>query len=223
MVELKQFLIMVRKKLMFIILIPIIAAFIIGLASVLFIPPVYEASTTLYIINQNAVSEEDVTYNELLKNQQLVKDYRELIKSKLIVKTALEELEITDMSPERLAANITVDSKNDTRILKVKVRDTSPERSMQLSNKICEVFVRESVNITKTANVSIVDAAEVPKGPVEPKPMFYALVAFLVSLCATIGAFYLFELLNETIKNSEDVATYLELNVLGTIPLFNIK
>jgi len=31
MVELKQFLIMVRKKLMFIILIPIIAAFIIGL------------------------------------------------------------------------------------------------------------------------------------------------------------------------------------------------
>jgi len=67
MVELKQFLIMVRKKLMFIILIPIIAAFIIGLASVLFIPPVYEASTTLYIINQNAVSEEDVTYNELLK------------------------------------------------------------------------------------------------------------------------------------------------------------
>jgi len=30
--------------------------------------------------------------------------------------------------------------------------------------------------------------------------MFYALVAFLVSLCATIGAFYLFELLNETIK-----------------------
>jgi len=57
-----------------------------------------------------------VTYNELLKNQQLVK-----------------ELEITDMSPERLAANITVDSKNDTRILEVKVRDTSP----QLSNKIC--------------------------------------------------------------------------------------
>jgi len=38
MVELKQFLIMVRKKLMFIILIPIIAAFIIGFGKCPFYP-----------------------------------------------------------------------------------------------------------------------------------------------------------------------------------------
>jgi len=79
-----------------------------------------------------------VTYNELLKNQQLVKDYRELIKSKLIVKTALEELEITDMSPERLAANITVDSKNDTRILEVKVRDTSPKEACNFQTRFAK-------------------------------------------------------------------------------------
>ncbi|HOM02471.1 MAG TPA: Wzz/FepE/Etk N-terminal domain-containing protein [Acetivibrio sp.] len=221
--ELKQFLIMIRKKLVFIILVPIVVSIITALISSLFIPPLYESSSTLYIISQNAVSEEDVTYNELLKNQQLVKDYRELIKSKLIVKAALEELGITDISPEQLSERITVASKSDTRVLEVKVRDTYPERSMELSNKICEVFVRESVNITKISNVSIVDAAVVPRTPVEPKPMLYTLIALLISLCASIGVFYLFEILNETIKTSEDVRAYLELNVLGTIPTFNIK
>jgi capsular polysaccharide biosynthesis protein len=214
---------MIKRKIVFIILIPIVVSIITVLVSVAFIAPVYEASTTLYIISQNAASEEDVTYNELLKNQQLVKDYRELIKSKLIVKTTLEELNITDISPEQLAKNITVTSKNDTRVLEVKVRDTSPERSKELSNKVCEVFVKEAISITKIANVSVVDPAEVPRSPVKPKPLLYTLIAFLISLCAAVGAFYLFEILNETIKTSEDIGTYLELNVLGTIPTFNIK
>ncbi|HHV30203.1 YveK family protein [Acetivibrio mesophilus] len=221
--ELKQFLIMIRKKFVFIILIPILVSVITALGSVFFISPVYEASSTLYIISQNTVSEEDVTYNELLKNQQLVKDYRELIKSKQIVKTALEELKITDISPDELSKNITVTSKNDTRVLEISVKDTYPVRSMELSNKICEVFAKKSINITKIANVSIVDAAEVPKTPVKPKPLLYTSIAFLTSLCATIGVFYLFEILNETIKTSEDIGTYLELNVLGTIPSFKIK
>jgi len=103
------------------------------------------------------------------------------------------------------------------------VQDRLPERSMQLSNKICEVFVNKAKNITKIANVSVIDAAEVPKTPVKPKPWLYTLIAFLISLFAAIGAFYLYEILNETINTSEDIGTYLELNVLGTIPSFDIK
>lgn len=221
--ELKQFLIMIRKKLVFIIVIPILVSIITAFISSFLISPVYEASSTLYIISQNAVSEEDITYNELLKNQQLAKDYRELIKSKLIVKTALEELKITDISPNELSNRITVNAKNDTRVLEIKVKDTSPIRSMELSNKICEIFIKKAISLTKIENVSIVDTAEVPKSPIKPKPILYTLIAFLIGLIATVGFFYLYEIINETIKTSEDIGTYLELNVLGTIPTFNIK
>ena len=221
--EIKQFLIIIRKKLVFIVLIPIVVSVITALVSTSLISPIYEASSTLYIISQNTASEDDVTYNELLKNQQLVNDYRELIKSKHIARTVLEELRITDISPNELSKKITVNSKNDTRVLEIKVRDTYPVRSMKLSNKICEVFVKESVKLTKISNVSIVDAAEVPKTPVKPKPVLYTSLSFLISLLATIGIFYLLEILNETIKTSEDIGTYLELNVLGTIPTFDIK
>ena len=221
--ELKQFLIMLRKKIVIIVLIPVLVSVIASFGSIYFISPIYQASSTLYIISQKTASEGDVNYNDLLANQQLVKDYRELIKSKLIVKTALDELRITDISPAELSGKITVSSKNDTRVLEIKVKDAYPVRSAQLSNKICEVFINEAKNLAKIDNVSIVDTAEVPNSPIRPKPINYSAIAFLISLMATVGVFYLLEIINETIKTSEDIETYLELNVLGTIPSFNIK
>jgi len=222
-VELKQFLIMIRKKIVFIILISVLVSITVALGSVFLISPVYEASSTLYIISQKTASEGDVTYNDLLTNQQLVKDYRELIKSKLIVKTALDELKIMDLTPNQLSNRITVSSKNDTRVLEIKVEDTYPVRSAELSNKICEVFISEAKSLAKIDNVNIVDTAEIPETPVKPQPVLYTAIAFIISLMLTLGVFYLLEVINETIKTSEDIETYLDLNVLGTIPSFNIR
>lgn len=221
--ELKQFLIMIRKKILFIVLIPILVSTIAAITSVFLITPIYEASSTLYITPQKSVLEGEVTYQEIITNQQLVKDYRELIKSKLITKAVLENLKIQDISPAGLSNKITVSSKNDTRVLEIKVEDTYPVRCMELSNKLCEVFLEKSLDLAKANNVSIVDTAEVPETPVKPNPTLYTLLAFLTSLMATVGVYYLLELINETIKTSEDIETYLDLNVLGTIPSFNIN
>jgi capsular polysaccharide biosynthesis protein len=214
---------MIRKKIVFIILISVLVSITVALGSVFLISPVYEASSTLYIISQKTASEGDVTYTDLLTNQQLVKDYRELIKSKLIVKTALDELKIMDLTPNQLSNRITVSSKNDTRVLEIKVEDTYPVRSAELSNKICEVFISEAKSLAKIDNVNIVDTAEIPETPVKPQPVLYTAIAFIISLMLTLGVFYLLEVINETIKTSEDIETYLDLNVLGTIPSFNIR
>jgi len=222
-VELKQFLIMIRKKIVFIVLIPILISIIAALVSVFLITPTYEASSTLYITPQKSVSEGEVTYQEIITNQQLVKDYRELIKSRLITKAVLEKLQIQDITSTELSNRIKVNSKNDTRILEIKVEDIYPVRCTNLSNKLCEVFIDQAPSIAKANNISIVDTAQVPNTPVKPNPTLYTMIAFILSLMATVGLFYLLELINETIKTSEDIETYLELNVLGTIPSFNIK
>ncbi|WP_010251208.1 YveK family protein [Acetivibrio cellulolyticus] len=220
--ELVHFFIMIKKKLIFIILIPIFMSTIASFASAFLITPSYIASSTLYIINQNVLGSE-VTYEEMLTNQQLVNDYRELIKSKLIIKTVLEELNIRDITPAALSRKITVSSKNDTRVLEIKVEDIYPTRCMEISNKICEIFIKKSSDLTKTYNVSIVDPAEIPTSPVKPKPLVYTVLTFLISILITLVIFYILEIINETIKTSEDIETYLGLNVLGTIPSFNIK
>lgn len=214
---------MIRKKIVFIVLIPILISIIAALVSVFLITPTYEASSTLYITPQKSVSEGEVTYQEIITNQQLVKDYRELIKSRLITKAVLEKLQIQDITSTELSNRIKVNSKNDTRILEIKVEDIYPVRCTNLSNKLCEVFIDQAPSIAKANNISIVDTAQVPNTPVKPNPTLYTMIAFILSLMATVGLFYLLELINETIKTSEDIETYLELNVLGTIPSFNIK
>jgi capsular polysaccharide biosynthesis protein len=54
------------------------------------VAPVYESFSTLYIINKNNDSNLPINYDNVLVNQQLIKDYRELVTSRLVTKAALE-------------------------------------------------------------------------------------------------------------------------------------
>ena len=221
--EIREILAIIQKRLIFIICIPILASATAAFISTSVIKPVYEASSTIYIMGQNVNSENMVTYYEILKNQQLVKDYRELIKSKLIAKTALDELQITNISPYVLSKRIFVTSKNATRLLVIKVQDTDPVRAKELSNKICHILIDKSIELLKTNNVSIVDTAEIPQTSVKPIPALYTAIAFLLSTLSVLGIVFLLEYWNDKIKTSEDIEKYLELNVLGIIPLFDVE
>lgn len=110
---------------------------------------------------------------EILSNEHLVKDYRELIKSKLITKAVIEELNLKDITPAALSSKTAVESKNNSRVLEIKVKDIDPVRAKELANTICQVFINKYEDLTKINNISIVDVAEVQNSPIEPKPSLY--------------------------------------------------
>ncbi len=221
--ELNKFFYMLRKRLVLIVIIPILAACLTAIVSSFYLTPIFQSSATLYIVNQKPSEADLLSYEEILANEHLVKDYRELMKSKLITKTVIEELDIKDITPAQLSDNITVSSKNETKVLLITVKDINPVRAKELTNKICEVFINKSQPLMKVNSISLVDEAEVDLEPVHPKPLLYTTLAFILSICATIGIIYILEITNETIKTPEDIETYLGLNVLGTIPSFKIK
>lgn len=220
--ELNHLIYMLRKKLILIVIIPILASFLTAMVSSFYLTPVYQASSTLYIVNQD-LEADLLSYDKILANEHLVKDYSELMKSKLITKIVIEELGIKDITPAKLSNSITVTSKNDSKVLLITVKDISPVRAKDLTNKICEVFINKSQQLMKVNNINIVDEAEVENKPIYPKPLFYTTLAFILSISATIGFIYILEMINETIKSTEDIEAYLGLNVLGTIPSFKIK
>jgi capsular polysaccharide biosynthesis protein len=185
--------------------------------------PVYESSTTLYIINKRADAQLPLAYNDLIVGEYLVKDYRELIKSRTITGTVIDELKLKGFTPGNLAAMVTVNSKNDTRIIEIKVQDTDPERARDIANKLGEVFIAKVVDLMKAENVNIVDPAEIPVNPVSPRPMVNIAVAVFTGLMAAVGLAFFLEYMDDSIKTSEDVEKYLKLNVLGTIPALNLK
>jgi len=190
---LKQIAYIIYKNIKFIIIIPIAAALITYFASIKNLEPSYRSYATLYVVNK-ADGENTINYNDLLSNQQLVKDYREIIKSRNVTRSVIDELGIKDMSPEELANKISVRIKPDTRVLQINVDDKDPYRAKDLANKTSEKFIDKSIEIKSADYINIVDRAELPIKPTKTKPIAYSLSALLFGLVLITGLVYLIEL-----------------------------
>ena len=218
--ELKEYLKLLLKWMWLIIAVPLLASILSAYISIFILEPVYEANTTLYVIHKSNGSEFSIAYNDLLIGQQLVKDYKEIVKSRRITTKVIEELELGYLSPSQLANKISVDSKNETRLIEIRVQDKDPRTAANIANKVAEVFKEEVVEIMKVENINIVDTAQVPVNPIKPRLLMNVAVAFVLGLLVAVGLAFVIEYFDDTIKSTEDVEQYLELTVLGTIPEF---
>ena len=221
-IDIKQIFRAVLKRWWLILLVPLVTSSIAAYVSFFVIDPVYEANATLYVISRQEAQQSTIQYNDMLVGQQLVKDYREIVKSRTVTSQVIEDLDL-DMSSKELAEKISVGSKNDTRIIEISVQDTDPDRASIIANKTCEVFMSKVKDLMKVENVEIVDNAISPETPVKPRPLLNIAIGMFLGLFVALGVIFLIEYLDDTIKNSEDVEKYLGLPVLGTIPDLDIK
>ncbi len=70
----------------------------------------------------------------------------------------------------------------------------------------------------KTSNIRIVDAAEVPRGPVSPRKGLNLLLALFGGLAFATGLAFFFEYLDNRIKTPDEIKAHLGLPFLGMIP-----
>lgn len=87
-----------------------------------------------------------------------------------------------------------------------------------LAQKTTETEIAKSVDLGDTT-VIVVSEASVPAHPIKPKKKLNIAVAFVLGLLASTALAFVLEHLDYTIKTPEDVTRYLELPVVGVIPL----
>lgn len=221
--ELKQYFKILQKKIWILLLIPIAAACISGYVSLFVLNPVFESNTTLYVINKGQGAQTAIALNDIMAGQSLVKDYRELIKSRLVTTETIKDLGLKGISSETLAERISVNSKNDTRIIEIKVQDTQPERARDIADKLAEVFIDKVIELMKVDTVGIVDKAILPARPIKPRPAINILITAFSGIITSLGIIFLLEYLDDTVKTAEDVEKQLGITVLGTIPALEMK
>ena len=124
-------------------------------------------------------------------------------------------------------AQIDSDNKADIRNLSDKEQEfVNLMRDVTVANEIY-VMLAKRVEEAKVAEASVatevqvVDSGTLPEKPAKPKKALTLLLAALLGALASSGFVVVRELLNRTIKNSDDVANYLELPVLGSVPDMN--
>ena len=119
------------------------------------------------------------------------------------------------------------DNKEDIRNLSDKEQEfVSLMRDVTVANEIYVMLAKrlEEAKVAEASvatEVQVVDTATLPTAPVAPKKAMTLLLAALLGILASSGFVVVRELLNRTIKNTDDVANYLDLPVLGSVPDMN--
>ncbi|WP_084402907.1 YveK family protein [Paenibacillus antarcticus] len=221
MMELKLLISMIRKRLWMIIVFVILCSSSVGIYTIYFTTPIYEASSTLIINKSNMDSEGKPTLdmNQINSNILLINSYKVIISSATIMDKVVKSYPELKVSSEDLMERIKVITTQNSQIITLQIRDSNYEQAMQIVNAIGKVFKDEIPHIMKVDNISILDLAkpQLDVQPVSPKVKIYIVIAFVASLMLAIGIVLLIEYLDDTIKNEQDVERYLGLTTLGTI------
>ncbi len=100
-------------------------------------------------------------------------------------------------------------------ILKREV-DTNRQLYEGLLQRLKEVGVAGGIGVN---NIAVVDKAEVPDTPFKPNIKLNALIAIFLGLFGGVGLAFLFEHLDDSVKQPDDIEKQLGLPVLGIIPM----
>jgi succinoglycan biosynthesis transport protein ExoP len=97
------------------------------------------------------------------------------------------------------------------------MREVDTNRTLYegLLQRLKEVGVVGGVSLN---NLSVIDAAEVPKDPIRPDVPINLLLGVALGLLGGIGLAFLFEHLDDTVKLPEDLERLAQLPVLGILP-----
>lgn len=212
----------IKRHIWMIILIVAIAVTVSGLLSYYVLTPIYETSTTLMVGQAKDPESTGVEYYDVLLSQKLVKTYSEIAMSNTVLKEVINNLDL-DLTPGAFKSNIEVSNVGETEIISITVQDPSPVMAAKIANNLSSVFIDHVQRIMKVDNVQVIDAAEIPANPIKPQPLLNMGVAGFLGLIVSLGIILILEYLDHTIKTSDDVEKYLELPVLGIIPVINEK
>lgn len=218
--DLRDLLYVLRRRVLLIVALPIIAAIVAAALSQFVLTPVYRASTTLWVIKDGSAQ---INYNDLLLNRNLTKTYAEVAKSRAVMVDVMDRLNLEGVTVTALQEKLTVTPVRDTEILSFTVEDASPAMATKLADAIAEAFMGQIRAYMKVENVVVVDPAMEPEDPFKPRTLMNVAVAFVLGMMASVGLAFLLEYLDTSIKSPDDVARHLGLPVLAAIPVFEVE
>ncbi|MGG4466547.1 Wzz/FepE/Etk N-terminal domain-containing protein [Paenibacillus alvei] len=220
-ISLKELFETIRKRILLIISVMLIAMIVSGIVSYFVLTPEYKSSTQI-LVNQAKNDETIYNYNEVQTNVQLINTYNVIIKSASILNSVKNELDI-NMTVSELNDKISVESAENSQIMTVSVTDPDPVLALKIANKTAEVFEKEIKNLMKVDNVSVLPLADDQENqsPVSPNPPLIIAVAAVVGLIIGSILAFVLEYLNNTVETEQDVEKLLELPVLGSITVID--
>ena len=187
-----------------------------------FVTPVYTSSTTLVLAkaeNSTTQDENTITTTDITINSKLVSTYSEIVKSKNIMRQVISNLGI-DLKESELRKNIKVSSVKDTELIEISVTNANASK---IANEIAKVFTAKVSEIYNINNVYVLDEAETSNTPSNLNHVKNVMIFAFVGVVVSVMYVLLINILDTTIKSSEEIEKDFKIPVLATIPMYNFE
>lgn len=204
-----------KKRIIIIVAVCLVFAIAGFVGTKLLITPTYTTNTRMYVLNRS--NENNVVTSDFQIATYVMNDYKALITGQNVTQEVIDRLNL-DMTPSQLSRKIQVTSPENTRVLQINITDTSAKMAADIANTVRDVASAQIKDIMDVDAVKTVYEAEVPTAPSGPNAMRNTAIAGILGLVLSIGVYTVIFILDDTIRNEEDVTRYLGISTLGVIP-----
>ena len=150
------------------------------------ITPTYKASASIYIVS--ASNNSLVNLTDLQLGTQLTKDYQELLVSRPLLEDVIANLSLPS-DYKALEGQVSITNTSDTRILKITVTDTDPQRAADIANELVRQASIYLPKVMETEAPNLVESAVPPNGKAAPSysknTMLGGMLGAVICWCAT--------------------------------------
>lgn len=227
--DLRSLLLVLKKRLLFMVSFTLLCGLLAGLVSQYLLTPVYEAKSLLMV----TVASEKLPQATLNPQTRPGTDtgavpmpvltmntYLEHLKSEDVMNRVLINTNIPGLTLGKLNRMVNARIVKDSNLIEIKVQNSNPMLAAQVANAVSSEY-QQLMEELKFSSIMVLSSANIPTAPVKPlKTLNVAMAVLLGAILSLITALVL-EYLDNTIKTPEDVNRLVDQTVLAVIPKKN--
>lgn len=216
-IDLRVLLKVLTEHLIIIIIAGILAAAVGFSLATFVVPKRYTSVAMMYVENSSGKQESDsLNINDINVAQKLVNTCQILFKSPDVLKNLSDELK-EEYSAGELDKMITIESVNNTEVLRITVEAGSGESAYNVCKGVVKSSVSEFQRVIKGGSIETVSEPTMPASHTFPSATRFALIGGAIGLVLVYGIYLIKELLDIKVKPDDDLAQMYDIPVFAEI------
>ena len=225
--DLRSLLLVLKKRLLFIVSFTLLCGLLAALSSLFLLTPVYEAKSLLMVtvasekLPQATLNPQTRTETGTVPMPVLTMNtYLEHLKSEDVMNRVLADVNVPGLTSGKLKNMINARIVKDSNLIEIKVQNSNPMLAAQVANTVSDQY-QQLMDELNFSSIMVLSSANIPTAPVKPHKTLNVAMALLFGVIVALIAALVLEYMDNTIKTPEDVNRLVDQTVLAVIPKKN--
>ena len=215
-IDLRELFYLLKQKLLIVVAAFVIGGILAGAATYVLIKPTYRASSLLYVVS--ASNNSVVNLADLQIGTNLTADYEELLLSRPMMESVIQNLNLTGVSANGLRGMLSITNKSGTRILQISATTRDPQLSADIANEVADLAITWLPAVMECNEPHVAEEAVAPTHRAGPSYVRNTVIGALVLALLVYGVYVVRYLYDDSIRTEEDMEKYFGVTPLAIIP-----